>query len=85
MKNIFKKVGEALKETWEFLNGKKTTIGMIMMITAQGLQAFFPHALTPDQIDFIQAAGAAVGGLGLLHKGAKTETAHKLTHFNKVK
>ena len=85
MKKILNKAVETLKETWEFLNGKKTTIGMIMMITAQGLQAFFPHALTPDQIDFIQAAGAAVGGLGLLHKGAKTETAHKLTHFNKVK
>ena len=85
MKKIFEKAVETLKETWQFLSGKKTTIGMILMITAQGLQAFFPHALTPDQIDFIQAAGAAVGGLGLLHKGAKTETAHKLTHFNKVK
>lgn len=85
MKKILNKAVETLKETWQFLNGKKTTIGMILMLTAQGLQAFFPHALTPDQIDFIQAAGAAVGGLGLLHKGAKTETAHKLTNFKKVK
>lgn len=81
MKKIFEKAVETLKETWQFLNGKKTTIGMVLMLTAQGLQAFFPHALTHDQIDFIQAAGAAVGGLGLLHKGAKTETAHKLTHY----
>ena len=85
MKKILNKAVETLKETWQFLNGKKTTIGMILMLTAQGLQAFFPHALTPDQIDFIQAAGAAVGGLGLLHKGAKTETAHKMTNFKKVK
>jgi len=59
---------------------------MIMMLTAQGLQAFFPDAMTPEQINFIQTTGAAVGGLGLLHKGAKTETMHKMVNFkHKVK
>jgi len=85
MKDILYRIGKGLKKGWEYFNGKKTAIGMIMMLTAQGLQAFFPHALTPDQINFIQTTGAVIGGAGVLHKGAKTKTAHKLTHFNKVK
>jgi ABC-type phosphate transport system auxiliary subunit len=71
---------KTLKKIWRFLSGKKTVIGMIMMLTAQGLQAFFPNALTPDQINFLNTAGAAIGGIGLIHKGAKTETAKRLVH-----
>lgn len=83
MKDIFHKIGKAIKDSWEYFNGKKTTIGMIMMLTAQGLQAFFPHALTPEQINFIQTTGALIGGAGVLHKGTKSQIMQKFTHSKK--
>lgn len=83
MKDILYKIGKGLKKGWEYFNGKKTTIGMLMMLTAQGLQAFFPDALTADQVNFIQTTGAVIGGAGVLHKGAKTQTIQKLTHTKK--
>ena len=83
MKDILYKIGKEIKKGWEYFNGKKTTIGMIMMLAAQGLQAFFPHALTPEQINFIQTTGALIGGAGVLHKGAKSQTIQKFTHTKK--
>lgn len=68
-----------LKQLWKFLSGKKTTIGMLLMLLAQGMQAFFPETLTPEQINFIQMAGAAFGGVGVIHKAGKTKTVQQLT------
>lgn len=68
-----KKIIEKLKEAWQYLNGKKTAIGMFLMLTAQGVQVFFPEAMTEEQISFLQTAGAAIGGFGLIHKAGKTK------------
>jgi ABC-type phosphate transport system auxiliary subunit len=69
---------EKLKQIWKWMNGKKTTIGMLLMLLAQGMQAFFPETLTTDQIQFIQTAGAAVGGVGVIHKGTKTKVVQRI-------
>jgi len=67
-----------LKQLWEFLNGKKTTIGMLLMLLAQGIQAFLPETLTPEQIQFIQTTGTIIGGAGVIHKAGKTKTVQQL-------
>jgi hypothetical protein len=75
-----------LKKTWQWLNGKKTSIGMAVMLAAQGIQVFAPNLMTPGQIDFIQNTGALIGGFGLMHKGAKTTPVKRLTDtLTKVK
>jgi len=63
-----------IKELWKYLSGKKTTIGMIVMLVGQGVQAFFPNLMTPEQTSFIITTGAVIGGIGVIHKGAKSQT-----------
>jgi len=67
-----------LKQLWEFLNGKKTNIGMAIVLIAQGIQVFTPNLLPTEQIDFIQMVGGLIGGFGLAHKGAKTKPIQQL-------
>ena len=67
-----------MKKIWDFLNGKKTTIGMLLVLLAQGSQAFFPQLMSVEQINFLYTTGALIGGVGVLHKGAKTETGQNL-------
>ena len=62
-----------MKKILSFLNGKKTAIGMGLMLIAQGLKVFFPEVLNGDQIDYIETIGLIIGGGGLLHKGAKAK------------
>ncbi len=66
------------KELWKFLNGKKTAIGMLLMLLAQGSQAFFPHLMNAEQLNFLQTTGTVIGGMGIIHKGAKTQTAQDI-------
>lgn len=63
-----------INELWKFLNGKKTTIGMLLMLLAQGSQAFFPSLMNADQLSFLTTTGALIGGMGVIHKGAKSQT-----------
>lgn len=58
---------------WHALNGSKTTIGMIVVLVAQGLEAYAEGFLTPKQISFLLNVGLAIGGGGLIHKGVKNE------------
>ena len=67
-----------MKKLWKWLSGKKTNIGTAIMIIAQGMQVFFPNLVPAEQLEFIQMAGGAIGGLGLMHKGTKTQAGKKL-------
>lgn len=69
-----------LKQLWKWLNGKKTNIGMAIVLIAQGIQVFLPGLMPAEQLDFIQMAGSLIGGLGLAHKGSKTKTIQHLLH-----
>ena len=67
-----------MKKIWSFLNGNKTAIGMLLLLAAQGSQAFFPHLMNKEQIDFLEAAGTVIGGIGVIHKGAKSKIGQDL-------
>ncbi|MFW5831266.1 MAG: hypothetical protein ACOCVA_03385 [Prolixibacteraceae bacterium] len=69
-----------LKQLWEYLNGKKTNIGMAIMLTAQAIQVFTPGLMPAEQLDFIQMIGGLIGGFGLAHKGTKSQTVQNLMH-----
>lgn len=68
-----------LKQLWEFLNGKKTSIGMVVMLTAQAIQVFAPNLMPAEQTEFLQTLGALIGGFGLAHKAGKTKTVRQFT------
>jgi len=71
-----------LKKTWQWLEGKKTNIGSAIMLIAQGIQVFAPHALPQAQIEYIATIGAIIAGVGLANKGVKSGTAQKLINFS---
>lgn len=62
-----------MKNIWEFLNGNKTTFGMVLVLVAQGLKVFAPGLITPEQAAFIEQTGMILGGVGVAHKGLKSE------------
>lgn len=66
------------KPLWNFLNGNKTAIGMLLLLLAQGSQAFFPSLMTQPQINFLETTGAVIGGIGVIHKGVKWKSAQEL-------
>jgi len=67
-----------LDKIWQWLSGKKTAFGMLLLLITQGVQTFFPEALTAEQANFLLNAATLVGGTGLLHKAGKTKTAGTL-------
>lgn len=67
-----------LKQLWEFLNGKKTNIGMAVMLAAQAIQVFTPNLMPAEQTQFLQTLGAMIGGFGLAHKAGKTKPIQQL-------
>ncbi len=68
-----------LKQAWIYLSGKKTVIGMLLMLSAEAFRAFAPGLMTPDQIEIISTAGAILGGIGVGHKAAKTQLVAKIS------
>ena len=60
-----------IKKTWNYFNGKKTTISMIAILAVKGVTAFLPNALTPDQANVLTDIALLFGGLGVIHKGTK--------------
>lgn len=67
------------KKLWDKINGSKTVIGTVILVASMGVQAFFPHALSPEQFQFIDLVGATISGVGLAHKGVKTYKSTKVT------
>jgi len=72
-----------MKKLWEFLNGNKTTFGMVLVLVAQGLKVFAPGFITPEQTAFIEQAGLLLGGVGVVHKGVKNNSVQNA--INKAK
>lgn len=62
-----------IQKIWKGLDGKKTTIGAIIVIANKGMQVFFPKFLTPDQYQFIEDSAMALTGAGLFHKTIKSK------------
>ena len=60
-----------MKNLWEKLSGKKTNIGMLLLLLAQGLRMFLPDLVPETVPEFIEYAGMILGGVGLGHKGEK--------------
>ena len=64
---------------WEFLNNKKTNIGMFLVILAQLLIRVvipeLPEDLTwvPNLAQWMNDFGIGLGGVGLTHKVVKTK------------
>lgn len=57
----------ALYKTWDFLNGKKTIIGSLLILAGKALNYFgYPEYGNP-----IQAIGTTFASLGLTHKAGK--------------
>jgi len=67
-----------MKKAWNWLNGRKTVIGTVIILAAEGVKLFFPELIEPQKIEFVQSIGMILGGVGLVHKGAKTETWKKI-------
>ena len=59
---------ESLNNIWEFLNGKKTAIGSILMIAGQAME-MIPATLPAAKV--VSYLGAAISTGGLLHKATK--------------
>ena len=75
-----------LKKIWDSLNGNKTTIGMVIVLVAQGVKVFAPGFITPDQSNFIETVGLTLGGAGLFHKGIKNNNVQNaINKINKQK
>jgi hypothetical protein len=73
---------QKLKQLWKWLNGKKTNIGMAVMLTAQAIQVFVPNLMPVEQTEFLQTLGALIGGFGLAHKAGKSKP---IQQFLKIK
>ena len=67
-----------ISKVWNYLNGNKTAIGMLLLLAAQGSQAFFPNLMTAEQINFLELTGSIIGGVGIVHKGAKSKAGQDL-------
>lgn len=61
-----------MKKLWDWFSGKKTNIGMAIMLLAQGVQVFAPGLVPGAQLEYIQLVGGFIGGFGLAHKGVKS-------------
>lgn len=66
-------------ELWNWLNGKKTTIGAILFFVAWLLQTIVTHYFTTgapewltSTIGFLNDLGAFVTGFGIAHKAKKS-------------
>lgn len=59
----------ALKKIWDFLNGKKTWIGVILY--GAGYLGECSGNLTPEMSKILKDAGLALGAGGVLHKAYK--------------
>ena len=73
-----------MKGAWEWFNGKKTVIGTVIILAAEGVKLFFPELIEPQKVEFIQSVGMILGGVGLVHKGTKTETWKKISPKGKL-
>jgi hypothetical protein len=78
---IIKKITSIIKNYYNKIDGSKTTIGAIIMLTSNGLKVFFPELLTPDQYQYLDLLGATISGYGLAHKGIKY---NKVVTQNKI-
>ena len=66
-----KKLLNWIKKRWVDVNGKKTTIGMSIVLISQGMKLFFPELLQPEQYQYFETIGLFIGGAGIAHKGQK--------------
>jgi len=68
-----------LKKTWEYLSGKKVIIGAITTLGIQGIKAFAPELVDPEVLKFAGYAADIFLGVGVLHKGYKSDTVNNAT------
>ena len=64
---MWKWISQAAKDTWTFLDGKKTTIGTACLIAAN----YIPRDKTAYYI--LNIAGELLGGVGIAHKLNKAD------------
>lgn len=55
------------EKAWQFLNGKKTTIGTVMLFAANYVK---PHTVAYQVLFY---GGTLLGGTGIIHKAQKKE------------
>jgi len=67
------------QKIWKYINGKKTSAGMVIVLLANFIKLFLPNLLPLEQIEFIETIGIILGGGGLLHKGKKFLTIKKIS------
>lgn len=64
---MWKKIGKAAKDTWTFLDGKKTAIGTVCLIVSE----YIPPHTTAYAI--LKITGTIFGGVGVLAKANKAD------------
>lgn len=64
---MFKWIGKAASDTWKFLEGKKTAIGTICLITA----SYLPQHTTLHAV--LSIIGQVIGGVGVADKLNKAD------------
>lgn len=70
---------ETAKKLWKWLSGKKSKIATAIMTATQLTEIINPELL-PDQIvSILMIVGSSLGGIGLLHAGAKTKKGKEIT------
>lgn len=74
-----------LNKIWNYLKGKKRNIGTMLYLAGIGLEAFFPELLPAKQTIFIQAAGAAIAGVGVVDALARSKSGTNLISKIKLK
>lgn len=64
---MFKKIGKAISDTWNYLDGKKTVIGTVCLIVAQ----YIPPHTTLYAV--LSVTGQIFGATGVLAKANKAD------------
>lgn len=65
---MVERVGSAWKDFWQFLSGKKTVSGFVLLhLAAKGVLDF----LGPDGLVIVDVVGQLLAYGGLVHKGGK--------------
>jgi hypothetical protein len=66
-----KKILKSIKKFGNTIVTNKRNIGIGILLVNQGLKAFFPDLMTPEQSNWIDGVGLTIGGVGMAHDAGR--------------
>lgn len=65
------------QKVWSFFEGKKTLIGLSILLANAVVSSKFPQVTSPEISSVIELIGGVVGGVGMFDKARRTETGQR--------